>query len=46
MISYRRDVLGTYAAGAMITYYLEFVLHVLNPLLKTDVFLALFAISS
>ena len=33
MISYRRDVLGTYAAGAMITYYLEFVLHVLNPLL-------------
>ena len=25
--------IGTYAAGAMITYYLEFVLHVLNPLL-------------
>ena len=33
VISYHRDVLGNYAAGAMITSYLEFILHVLNPLL-------------
>ena len=28
MISYHRDVQGNYAAGAMITSYLKFVLHV------------------
>ena len=45
MISYRWDALGTYAAKAMITYYLELVLHVLNPPLYTDVFLVSFTTS-
>ena len=46
MIFYRRDILGNYAAGAMIIYYLEFILHILNPLLYIDIFLALSAINS